>query len=169
MKTWRFALAAGLALLLVGPASAQTEIYRATPEDDGLGPVGFRLGFTSWETIEQTHFGAHVKVGEVVENVDFTPNVEIGLGGDLTVVTINGDLTYRFTEMVTAPWGMYGGGSLGLNYVNPDVGDADTDLGLSAVGGFTYEFDNGHEGMLEVRVGLLDSPGFKLTFGYTLF
>ena len=132
-------------------------------------PFGVRAGYTSWKDIDQFHFGGHVYLGELWPNVELTPGIEVGLGGSATVITINGDLTYLFTEFVGFPWGLYGGGSLSFNLTNPDEGDSETDLGLSGLVGTTYTFANDHKGMAEIRFGIMDSPSFKLTFGYTLF
>ncbi len=130
---------------------------------------GVRGGFTDWNGVSQIHLGAHLKIGEVFPNVQFTPNVEAGFGDDVTIITLNGDLAYNFTEFVAAPWNLYGGGALSFNYLNPQNGGSDTDIGLSALLGMEYAFANEHEGMVEIRVGLMDSPDFKLTFGYTLY
>jgi hypothetical protein len=132
-------------------------------------PFGIRAGYTNWENINQGHVGAHVYLGELWPNVEFTPNVEIGLGDSVFIMTLNADLAYLFTEFFRHPWGLYGGGSLSFNLVNPQLGDTTTDLGLSALVGTTYTFANDHKGMAEIRVGILDSPTFKVTFGYTLF
>ncbi len=102
-------------------------------------------------------------------NVHFTPNVEAGLGGKATVITINGDLAYSFTEFVVQPWNLYGGGSLSFNSFNPDGGSPDTDIGLSALLGLERTLANDDELMFEIRLGLLDSPDVKFTLGYTLF
>ena len=149
-------------LLCAGAATAQGDYELQYP-------IGVRAGYTSWEDVGQMHFGAHVAMGEVMENISFTPNLELGLGDNLTVATINGDLTWSFSEMTTGAWGLYAGGSLGLIWVDPELGDANTDLGLSALAGLTRHFANGHDGFFEVRAGLLDSPGLKLTVGYNLF
>jgi len=132
-------------------------------------PFGIRAGYTSWKNIDQFHVGGHVYLGELWPNVEFTPNIEVGFGDSVTILTLNGDLTYLFTEFFGFPWGLYGGGSLSFNYVNPDLGDSETDLGLSGLVGTTYTFANDHKGMAEIRFGIMDSPDFKLTFGYTLF
>lgn len=158
-------LAGCLLVLVAVPAAGQT-YYDATDTRDA---IGLRLGYTSWEDVGQVHFGAHWRMGEVAENVSLTPNLEVGLGDNLTVLALNGDLTWSFSEMVSAPWGLYGGGSLGLIWVDPDGGSSDSNLGLSLLGGLTRHFDNGHDAMLEVRVGVLDSPGLKVTLGYSLF
>jgi len=127
-------------------------------------PMGPRVGYTNWNSLNQIHLGAHARLGELFPNVEMTPSVELGFGGDLTVLTINGDLVYKFTELAQDPWGFYGGGSLSLNYL-----DSDLDLGLSALLGTTYNLSNGNTVLGEIRLGILDSPDFKLTFGYTLF
>lgn len=132
-------------------------------------PVGPRAGYTSWNGIHQMHFGGHARLGEIFPNMDLTPGVEMGFSDGFTVITINGDLTYRFTELTSPPWGLYAGGSLSLNYLDSDLMNGNLDLGLSALVGSTRRLDNGHEVLGEVRLGLLDSPGFKLTFGYTFF
>ncbi|MBK8165244.1 MAG: hypothetical protein IPK64_04655 [bacterium] len=132
-------------------------------------PVGVRAGWTEWENRGQVHLGAHVALGEMMENLYFTPNLELGFGGGSTVAAFNGDVTWSFSEMATGGWGLYAGGSLGLIWADPEDKAADADLGLSVLAGLTRRFTNGHDGFLEVRAGVLDSPGLKVTFGYNLF
>ncbi len=132
-------------------------------------PIGPRVGYTSWDGINQIHFGGHAKLGELFPNVELTPGVELGFGDGFTIITVNGDLAYQFTELTAEPWGLYGGGSLSLNYVDHDQVDANLDLGFSALVGATLQLDNGNEVLGEIRLGILDSPDFKLTFGYTFF
>ena len=175
MRAWRLFLA--FSLLIAAPVLAQT-----TPAEDSGGglfpaPTGVRLGYTSWNGIDQMHFGAHMKLGEVFPNFQFTPGFEAGFGDDVTIITFNGDLAYEFTELASYPWGFYGGGSLSLNYVDFDLGGLghlagdsdDWQLGLSGLAGVTMATDSGDEWMLEARFSLLDSPEFKLTLGYTFF
>ena len=163
-----------LSLLVLGAAGAALGQTDPVAEIDDSGstnntPFGVRAGYTSWEGTNQFHFGAHVYLGELWPNFEFTPGVEVGLGDGATVMTLNGDLTYLFTEFVSFPWGLYGGGSLSFNLVDAKVGGSETDLGLSGLVGTRYTFANDHKGMAEVRFGIMDSPSFKLTFGYTLF
>lgn len=132
-------------------------------------PLGPRVGYTHWDGINQMHFGGHAKLGELFPNVELNPGIEMGFGAGFTIITINGDLVYKFTELTTSPYGLYGGGSLSLNYLDHDLLDGNMDLGLSALIGSTHEMSNGDEILGEIRLGILDSPGFKLTFGYTFF
>ncbi|MFO7608008.1 MAG: hypothetical protein R6X35_02245 [Candidatus Krumholzibacteriia bacterium] len=157
-RTLRLApvLAIALALAIAAPAHAERP------------PLGLRAGYTSWESIHQFHFGGHAKLGDVFPNVALVPGLEVGLGDNVTIITANGDMVYRVTEMTEAPWGPYIGGSLSFNFVDTDAG-SDSDLGLSAVGGTTYQLDNGNEVFGELRLGIMDSPGLKITAGYTFF
>ena len=132
-------------------------------------PTGPRVRYTSFDGISQMHFGAHAKLSDLFPNVQFTPNIEMGFGDDLTLVTLQGDLSYRFTELVSFPWELYGGGCLALNYLKPANFDSDFQLGLSALAGISKALNNGDELLLETRFGILDSPDFKLTLGYTFF
>ena len=132
-------------------------------------PLGFRMGYTSWENVHQFHFGGQAKLGDIFPNVALTPNLEMGFGDNVTVITANGDLAYRVTELAEAPWGPYVGGGLSFIYVDYPVIGSDTNLGLSALVGTTYALDNGNEVFGELRLGVMDSPGLKLTVGYTFF
>ena len=156
-----------IALLLVGSPSMAQETSSSSFRPPF--PVGVRVGYTSWDDFGQVHFGAHAKLGDLFPNVQFMPVLEMGFGDDLTLVALAGDLTYRFTELFTYPWELYGGGSLALNHIQPGDLDADWQLGLSGLVGINKALGNGDELMLEARVGLLDSPDFKLTLGYTFF
>ncbi len=144
-------------------------ILGAGPALAGKIPFGPRVGYTSWDGISQFHFGGHLKLGEIFPNVHLTPGLEVGLGDGFTIVTANGDVAYQFTELTTDPWGMYAGGSLSLNYLDHEHLDGELDLGFSLLFGGTRKLNNGHELLGEVRFGLLDSPDFKATIGYTFF
>ena len=161
-------LLAGLFLLTLAalPAAAQDA---ETGGADRFHPLGLRAGYTSWENYGQMHFGAHMKLGDRFPNVQLTPNLEMGFGDDLTLIALNGDLSYRFTELFTYPWELYGGGCLALNYLKPRDVDHDFQLGISGVIGMARALAGGNEILLEARFGILDSPGFKVTLGYTFF
>ncbi|MGD9548783.1 MAG: hypothetical protein AB7V45_14745 [Candidatus Krumholzibacteriia bacterium] len=152
---------AALAVLVCAPT--------AFAGDYGRDPLMVRGGVTHWNNLNQFHFGVQTDFGELRPSIALLPSVELGFGDSLTFLTIHGDLVYRFTEVTTPPWGLYGGGGLSLNFMDADHGGSDTDLGLSAMAGFTREFANGHRGLFELRFGLIDYPDLKITFGYSVF
>jgi len=157
-----------LLLVLLCLASAPT----FAQDDDGVHSslaFGVRAGYTNWDDIDQGHFGVHLKMGEILPNVFFRPNIELSFGNFANLYIFNADVAYSFTEFVSSPWNLYGGGAFSLNVVDIEQVDTDTSIGLNALFGLEYALNNGHEAMVELRFGLKDSPGFKLTFGYTFF
>lgn len=125
---------------------------------------------------DQVHVGAHMLAGELFENGYFLPNVEIGFGDNLTIIALNPELVYKFTNRNTTPWGFYIGGGLGINFVNwdnddfPDRGDdSDTDLGLNILGGMSRKLSDGNDFFVELKLGIADSPDAKITAGFTFY
>jgi len=157
------------AVLVTAASSAWAQEESTGGVNPTLRKFGLRAGYTGWDSIHQFHFGVHYLAGELFPNVELTPNVEIGLGDHATVAAFLGAVTYQFTEFVQKPWGLYGGGCLAFNMVDVRGAETQTDLGLSLVAGGKYDFASGRQGMLEIRVGLMDSPDFKVTVGTTLF
>ncbi len=132
-------------------------------------PIAFgaRAGYTSWDGLQQMHLGGHAILAEILPNVDYRASGEFGIGDDMALIGFNNDIVYRFTELTTAPWGLYGGSGLSLQILDAEFMDADTQLGLSAVVGGTYDLAGGNRLLAEVRLGLMDAADLKLTIGYT--
>lgn len=134
----------------------------------GWGP---RVGITM--NPDQIHFGAHLDFGNFAEHVRFQPNVEVGIGDDLTVIALNAEAAYRFATRWDV-WTPYLGGGIGLNFVSFDTeieggDDSSTDFGLSLLGGIEKGLKNGHRFFVEGKLGLADAPDFKATAGWTFF
>jgi len=110
---------------------------------------------------DQFYFGGHAETAPLLDRLHFRPNLEIGLGNDLTLVALNLEFAYVFPPS-GAGWSLYAGGGPALNIINTDD---DTD----SEGGFNLLLGALHEGGLfgEVKVGFLDSPDFKVGVGYT--
>ena len=133
---------------------------------------GVRGGFTF--DPDQIHVGAHLEGGELFHNGIFLPNIEIGFGNDITLVTLNPELVYRFERRSSSGWGFYIGGGLGINFWSwddhhPGRHDSDTDLGLNALGGINRRLGGGDFFFLELKLGLDDSPDAKISVGLTFF
>jgi hypothetical protein len=155
-----------IALVLVPMgASAQSEA------DVGFRGWGPRLGVTV--NPDQFHFGAHLDFGNFARHVRFQPNVEVGLGDDLTLVAVNMDAAYRFVERWEA-WTPYLGGGLGINIFSDDesgvVDESNTELGVHVLGGIEKGLSTGDRFFVEAKVGLVDeTPDFKGTAGWTFY
>ena len=143
---------------------------------DALSDIGFRgwgprLGLTF--NPDQFHVGAHMDFGNFARHVRFQPNVEIGFGDDVTLLTVNADAAYRFSERWDV-WTPYLGGGVGLNFASAgDNGlgnDTSTELGLNVLGGIDKGLSNGDRFFVETKLGLLENtPDVMVTVGWTCY
>jgi hypothetical protein len=123
----------------------------------GAQTIGPRVGVSV--DPDQFVFGGHYETKPLVEHITFRPNIEIGVGNDLTVTCFNFELAYHFPS--SNAWNVYAGGGPALVLVHHDH---HTDSG----GGFNFLVGiQSHEGLFgEIKAGLIDSPDFKLVIGY---
>jgi hypothetical protein len=124
--------------------------------------VGVRGGISA--DPEQIYFGGHVDASEIVERFWFRPNVEVGFGDSRTLATFNAEFVYRITTR--KEWNPYfgGGPALVLQTVRSG-GRRDTDVGPGF--NFVAGIEQNRGLMAEIKIGALDSPGFKLGIGWT--
>jgi hypothetical protein len=151
----RACITLALTVLLAGTAAAS---------DLAFGP---RAGYTHDGDLDQVHVGGHVVLRHLTTNIHALPSVEVGFG-DGTLLALNADLVYEFTELATGPWGFYGGAGLTLTHYTNDGFDA-TDFAPSLVAGVTHDLGPARELFGELRLGLEDAPALKLTAGVTFF
>jgi hypothetical protein len=124
--------------------------------------AGVRMGISA--DPEQVYFGAHANVAEVITKLWFRPNVEVGVGDNRTLVTLNGEFVYHFT-IHAREWRPYIGAGPAVVITSRDVPTGrDTDVGP----GFNFLMGiEKQKGLLaEIKIGAIDSPGFKLGFGW---
>ena len=109
---------------------------------------------------DQVFFGGHVETSPLVDRLRFRPNVDIGLGDNVTLIGFNFDFTYAFTA--GRPWNLYAGAGPAINWF--DVNDNSfTEGGFNILIGARQR-----DGMFfEMKVGMLDSPDLKFGVGYT--
>ncbi len=128
---------------------------------------GLRLGYTHDQHLEQVHAGAQATVARLSPNVHIVPSLECGFG-DGTLLALNGDVLYEFTELASQRWSFYAGGGPLLSRFTRS-GRSSTDFALSLVVGVTRELRSGRSLLGELRLGLEDAPILKLTAGYIFF
>jgi hypothetical protein len=121
--------------------------------------VGVRAGVSA--DPDQFYAGIHYETNELLERLRFRPNMEIGVGDNVTLVALNFEFAYRI-PIERQPWSVYVGGGPALNIFRSNN---DTHSG----GGFNFLVGAAHRRGLftEVKVGALDSPSFKFGVGYT--
>lgn len=121
--------------------------------------VGVRAGVSA--DPDQFYFGAHLYTGPVVERLRFRPNVEVGVGDNLTVTTVNLEFVYPI-PFTRSPWRMLVGAGPALVFASHD-GFHHSGAGFNIL--FGAEHRDGF--FTEVKVGALDSPDLKFGVGYT--
>jgi hypothetical protein len=109
---------------------------------------------------DQFYFGVGYETAELLERLRFRPNLEVGVGDEVTLITANFEFAYRI-PIQRKPWSVYVGGGPALVISNAHD---DTDAG----GGFNILLGVAHRRGLftEIKVGVIDSPGFKFGVGY---
>jgi hypothetical protein len=141
----RVGVGAFLFLMCASIASAQTR-------------AGVRAGVSA--DPDQFFFGGHLETRPLLEHVTFRPNVEIGVGNDVTTIALNLELVYSI-PLKRDPWRVYFGGGPAANIYSTDGDDG-------VKGGFNILIGAQHTGGLftELKVGAIDSPDLKFTVGY---
>ena len=115
---------------------------------------GIRAGVSA--DPDQFFFGGHFETDPIVERLTFRPNVEIGLGDDVTLVAFNIEFVYS-VPLRGHPWRVYFGGGPALNLY-----DGDPEGGFNILVGLQHR-----RGLFtEFKVGTIDSPDVKFTVGY---
>ena len=128
-----------------------------------------RFGVRAGASIDpnQFHFGGHMVSAPLLANLTFRPNLEIGVGSGITTLAANFEVAYGI-PIPKRDLAFYIGAGPARNIYRigaSRVQDGSTDAG----GGFNIlvgiERPNGLMG--EIKVGMIDSPEFKFTIGYT--
>ncbi|MEO7156512.1 MAG: hypothetical protein ABI039_03055, partial [Vicinamibacterales bacterium] len=110
---------------------------------------------------DQFYFGGHFETAPLIEHLYFRPNVELGIGDDVTLLAANMEFVYKFTTR--RPWNLYAGAGPALNIYMPDEGDSNSEAGLNLLVG--VEQSRGL--FFEFKIGAIDSPDFKFGVGWT--
>jgi len=138
----------GVLFLLLSAASARAQGF------------GVRAGASV--DPDQFYAGVHYETHDLVDRLRFRPNVEVGIGNDLTLVALNIEFTYRLPKPIVPNWQFYVGGGPALNLYH-FRNDTDPEGGFTGLAGLSHR-----SGLFtEVKLGALRSPTFKIGVGYT--
>ena len=123
----------------------------------------------------QFYFGGHIETDPLLDRLSLRPNIEIGLGGDLTLIALNIEFAYRI-PLKSNPWTLYLGGGPAINIFETDDTRFEADDtrrgrgGESGLGGgFNILVGVEHpQGLFtELKIGAIDSPDLKFSVGYS--
>jgi hypothetical protein len=142
-----------LSLCLAAVASA------AVPASAAAQGLGVRAGASV--DPDQFYFGGHYESRPLVEQLHFKPNVELGIGDDITTLGLNLEFVYKI-PIDDSPWRIYAGGGPAVNFYSFN-NNSSTEGGLNVLLGAETE-----QGLFfEIKLGALNSPDVKVGVGYT--
>jgi hypothetical protein len=113
---------------------------------------------------DQFYFGGHIETSPLVDRLYFRPNVEVGIGDNLTLIAANMEFVYKFSTRRS--WNLYAGAGPALNvYMFDGAGDNDseTEAGVN----FLVGVEQARGLFFEFKLGAIDSPELKFGVGYT--
>lgn len=134
----------------------------------GIGP---RVGLSI--DPDQFVFGGHADFGDLFPQTNLLfPVVEVGIGNDVTLASVGGDLLFRFIDN-WGEWTPYAGGELALIFVSVDtpagsnIDGTNTELGVSGIFGVEKGIKDNNKFALELKIGFVDTPDIKFTALWT--
>jgi hypothetical protein len=142
-------------LLIASGLIALASLVSAAP---AIAQIGVRAGVSA--NPDQFFFGVHGETAPLVDRLRFRPNVEFGLGDDITLVALNFEFAYSIPLRNTA-WRLYLGGGPAANIYSFD-NDTDVEPGFNILIGLQHS-----RGLFtEFKIGTIDSPDVKFMVGY---
>lgn len=149
--------------LLIGFLCTPTAFANKRPA--GYHGIGPRVGLTV--NPDQIHFGGHIDFGDLADNLMMLPNLEVGVGDNLTTIAPSFELDYRFRSDWGA-WTPYLGGGAGPIFYSWKHGNSSSEFGAYlqfGIGRGSSGSESGHF-FIEGKLGLADAPDFKATVGW---
>ncbi len=130
------------------------------------GGFGIRAGASV--DPDQFVFGAHLQTEPIISKLTFRPNLELGLGSNVTTVAINLEFAYWF-PLQQSPFDIYAGGGPAMLIYSFSRGGPVDERNTDVNGGFNFLAGIQHKKGLfgEIKLGVIDSPVFKITVGYS--
>jgi hypothetical protein len=152
-------LALALAFAAFVPAAAWAGPFQT------FGP---HVGFSTDPS--QVVFGGQLQMGDIAPQIDFVPGVDLGIGDDLTIISLNGDFHYRF-QVQGMTWQPYAGGGIAVHMISWDIpgpgsDDSDTRAEGTLIVGADVPTRSGSRFFVEGKIGLGDGPDLKFLAGW---
>jgi len=121
--------------------------------------IGVRAGASA--NPDQFYFGGHGETPALFDRLHFRPNIEIGVGNNVTLVAFNIEFAYHIPT--GRNWYTYVGAGPALNMIRFN-GNTNSEGGFNLLLGVQH-----NSGLFaEIKAGLADSPDFKVGVGYAV-
>ncbi len=147
----------GVLLAVALPAAASAQM--------GFFGWGFRLGLA--DDPDQVVVGFHQDLGQIVPNLRFQPNLELGFGDDHTIVSTEIPVHYLFkTSASVKP---YLGGGIRVAWIERETrrGDkSEIEIAPVFVGGAEWRAGKASDVFFELHLSGGDAHDAKVVFGW---
>jgi hypothetical protein len=111
---------------------------------------------------DQFYFGGHYETRELIDRLYLRPNLEVGVGDDVTLIAANIEAIYKIPLKNRRGTTFYLGGGPAINWYDRDE-HSDAKAGLNLLAGLEFN----ERFFVEVKGGVADSPDLKIGVGYT--
>ncbi len=163
MRIMRY-LALAAVLVAVAPVWAQERTSGSSGSGIGYQGWGLRVGVTS--DPDQVVGGVQFDFGEFADNLRFQPDLQAGVGDDVTTLYATLPVHYRFrgTGQDFTP---YAGGGIAFGFVDVDLpagssgDDTSFEVGGRLTGGLEWARRNGGAFAIELSLGIGDVHDFN--------
>lgn len=126
----------------------------------GAQSVGVRAGVSG--DPNQFYMGLHVETDQLADHLRFRPNLEVGLGDNVTLAALNFEFAYEVRQKRRAEWNLYVGAGPALN-ISRFTNNTQSEGGFNILIGLAHR-----RGLFtELKVGAINSPSVKFGVGYT--
>ena len=134
----------------------------ANSADESGKCYGIRAGYSSKP--DQFVIGAQADMGEIYRRVHIVPSIDAGFGDHLTTFAFNGDIQL-FVPLPKSMSSLYGIAGPTIMIWTPEIGDGDTEIGLTLGLGARMPLGNSGWYNVEARFGIGDIPDVKVLLG----
>jgi len=144
-----------------------TGVSQASAQTTTNNEIGPRVGLSI--NPDQFVIGGQINLPlETARGLAISPNVELGVGDNVTTLQLNADLDYHF-DNAGPNWNPYVGGGIGIaffDFSNDAGGGSESELGVNLLGGLRFRQKNGSHLFTELRLGIGDIPDAKVMVGW---
>ncbi len=112
---------------------------------------------------DQFIMGVHFRPGPIANDLYLQPNVQLGVGDDVTLFSVAVPLHYHFDTSFSAK--PYAGGGVSMGVWSGD-GDDDFEVSIDLVGGLEWTLNSGNLFFTELKFGLGDLHDVELIGGW---
>lgn len=153
---YKRAFVSGLCLVVI--------VLLHAPAVNGAGRgVGLRTGLGL--NPDQGVVGLQAVMGKTLKFARFAPSFDFGFGDDVQTFAFNGDIRLLLLTPPKSSTAFYGVAGPTVVYWNPDIGNGDTEIGLTLGAGIRIPFGRTNFYNLETRFGISDVPDVRILFG----